>query len=275
LTDLSIEGGTACDYPGVGGAAVEATASFAALYDVVTKGGDGSSDFSGIGIPGTDGGPGCLVHDGWIFASRCTFTGGSGASGSDGFGDCAAGGVDPGDGGDGGDGLVLASATAGARMMQTQRVGGAGGPVGYGSVCLATDGAPGAPENVATGAAFVIDPRVARVTHVQRFWHEKGTLLFQFDGEYGDQVFLFLAAKTEFVDLAPFSGVSLIAPPYVLRRSMGTIPSTGVLEAGVAISDLGPGVDGVVWYAQACVRTLSKKRVFGGPATLVVLDSQF
>ncbi|MCC6406015.1 MAG: hypothetical protein IT453_02535 [Planctomycetes bacterium] len=270
-----ISGGIVCDYPGNGGHGIELDAGNLALYGVTAEGRDGEQDLATLGAPGTAGGSGCLVKSGFLFASHSTFQGGDGAGGGDGFMDCATGGIEPGSGGDGGDGIALETSNAIARVMGCLRDGGLGGPVGVGTLCTATDGAPGKGDSIAAGATFVDDPMPVRSTLGPCLSSELSSVLLHFEGQPGDRFYLFLSTATQFVDEPTFHGVTLVKTPYLYRLVMGTLPASGMLDTGYAIGDLGAGVEGVVWHAQTYVRTVSNKRMYGGPASLVMLDSQF
>ncbi|MBI5434875.1 MAG: hypothetical protein HZA52_18730 [Planctomycetes bacterium] len=270
-----VSGGFVCDYPGNGGTAIEVDAGNLALYGVTAEGRDGEQDLATLGAPGSAGGSGCVVRSGFLFASQSTFQGGDGAGGADGFMDCASGGIEPGSGGDGGHGIALEAPNALARVMSCLRDGGVGGPVGVGSLCTATDGMPGKADSIAAGATLVEDPLPVRSTLGPSLSSELSSVLLHFEGQPGDRFYLFLSTATQFVDEPTFHGVTLVKTPYLYRLVMGTVPSSGMLDTGYAIGDLGAGVEGMVWHAQTYVRTASNKRMYGGPASLVMLDSQF
>lgn len=275
LVGGKVTGGAVCDYPGNGGHGIEIIASQLALYDTTVLGANGVDDLATLGASGSDGGSACVVWDGFLFGSRASFQGGDGGSGTDGFGDCATGGIEPGSGGDGGHGVWLADPLANVRLLESLHDGGVGGPMGAGPSCGAAAGQSGLPELVTPGATWVEDPGIARITHAPYLSHELGAILFKFEGVVGDKVYLYLSNEAQFLDAPTFSGVTLTKPPYFFRLLMGTVPDTGVLDAGIGISDLGPGIEGVVWQAQTFVRTGAGKRFYGGPSALVVLDSQF
>jgi hypothetical protein len=274
LMSTTLRGGPACELPGAGGHGIQMTASQVALYSVTASGGFGGEDLTQLGVSGTAGGSGCVVLDGFLFAQHSTFAGEIGGNGGDGLGDCVSG-IEPGSGGDGGDGLVLSGPNAIVRLMDTTRTGALGGTVGLGSACTTSDGAPGLADSIAAGATLTEVSTPVRLTHAPNLSHELSSIPLSFEGQPGDQIYVFLSTSAQFVDSPPFSGVSLTKAPYFFRVSMGIIPTTGVLDSAIGVSNLPVGVQGQVWHLETFVRTSAKKRLLGGPATLVVLDSAF
>ncbi|MCE9593496.1 MAG: hypothetical protein K8S98_04820 [Planctomycetes bacterium] len=274
LMSTTAKGGGVCEYPASGGDGIHVTQSQLALYSVTSEGGHGGEDLASFGTDGTAGGSGCVLVDGFLFSVHSTFTGADAGSGGDGLGDCITG-IPPGQGGNGGHGLVLGGSGATARLMDTSRVGGIGGTVGGGTTCTQTDGAPGLADSLAAGATLTEPATPVRLTHAPNLSHELSGIQLSFEGVPGDHVYVFLSTATQFVDMPPFAGVSLAKGPFFYRVSMGIVGPTGVLDSAIGVSSLPVGVQGEVWHVQTFVRTLAKKRLLGGPATLVVLDSQF
>ncbi len=255
-------------YSGSGGSGVDLLGARCAFYDSTISGGRGA-DFRGTCTPlygygyAGEGGPGLSAFNtGFIFASRCTFTGGRGGDlvgfppGSGGFEGCA------------GPAWSIAGFPGGAqRVLDTLLAAGGNGVPHY--HC-------GVPQALAGGPAPRTLAGVARRMSASRVTRELGLLHLDFTGIAGDRVELLIAERSAFLDQPALRGVSLVRrvkPQPVLLA--GTVPASGTLTLDVPIAELGPGVASRRFVAQALFLEPGGAATLSTPAVLALLDAAY
>jgi hypothetical protein len=264
----------------VGRAAV-VQGSQVAFYDCTLLGGDGqAAHFINTVFTTAPAGRGgsALECDAssTVFASRSTFTGGSGGLGR-GL-SCAhlPCGIPPTEGGNGGTGLVVAPGAT-AAVLDTTAQGGAGGQGGSGGMCCpqanwpnASPGAPGPAEqgpitHLAGAGTTMSAPSLVRA----------GNLLpLSIQGTPGDVVFLGFSTQTRFAFDPFYSGVFLFGPS-ARRASFGMIPGSGVLDVSIPVGSLPLGAQAAERFLQVLARDPLGQLRLGSPAWVTLLDPAF
>jgi hypothetical protein len=259
-------GGSGVLYVMSGGPALVSSGSNVALYSSTLRGGEGAGGTPLEGAtPGGDGGDGCVLHDGFLFASSTRFEGGAGGNG--GTIQC----FTSFDGGDGGDGLVAPLASpAFATLVDCTFAGGVAG-LAHPCVTPAQDGVPGIPR---VGDATFLDgaSRTLRAHVVAR---ESESAAIAVTGAPGEEVVLFVATYDDYTYAPQLYGVAHLLPPIERRFSIGTIPASGVLITSLPIGELGPGVEASMQRMQALVLGPSGSARLTNPTALVALDASF
>ena len=251
----------------VSGAGIWIDHSSVALYDDNLVGVNGGA--FDCGYIGADGASGLRVsNQSLVFASRCSIHGGTGTTVPWGT-----------DAGNGGPGVTLYGAAMHVRDSDVQ--GGPGGVQDHSfgwcncwCCSCANDGNPGQP--YVTYAGATLDPIVGpgRTLSIANVVREQQALALQVGGVPGDQVILALSLAPGFTWQPASSGVFLetLSPtPRYVR--LGTIGTSGMLNATLPIADLGPGNLARTFYLQTLHHDAQGNVNLGSGRALVVLDS--
>src|SRR5260221_6228352 len=225
LTLCSLHGGrggsaSGCWQVGPGAEALYAHASSVALHECVLQGGPGGAGvFMGAGwtqsSQGGNGGAGCSLQDGFVFASGATIRAGDGGQGGPGAGTCL--GTAHGCGGTGGDAVVVNGAAPPdpiVVLLGTGLVRGSGGASGSPNLCFGPPcpGPDGVQIRAPAGAVSQI-PGPSRELTASSVARENTVVPLTFHGVPGDHVWLYFARRPTFSYNAPFHGVNLTPVP--------------------------------------------------------------
>ena len=197
-----------------GGSSLDCEDSEVHLYGSSFQGGGGSS-FEGLSA--CDGGHGARLDGGFLFASDCSFAGGSGGNS---VVEC----------GDGGHGLFL---QAGAPDAWTLGASFQGGPSVPGIFCMTPAGSEVAVES---GVHTAI-PRAPLSMSASSPVREGASVALTFEGPPGAFLFLTIGRGPLSVFSASLNGSKLVARPRY-TFSLGPIPASGVLETGAPLVPL-------------------------------------
>jgi hypothetical protein len=232
--------------------------SSATLHNCVLRGGTSTAPGSGYA-----GGAGARATGGFLLASGCYGRGGGGASGSASAGNpsqCT-------QGSDGGAAIALASA-ASLVQLGSDLAGGAGGP----AAGLCGPGADGPAIDAQNGVLTSL-VGAARDFEISSPVREGQQLAWTLSGAPGDLAFIDYAAQPGFLYLESLRGALVLAPPISIVYA-GVVPQSGVLAGNVTIHDLGPGVEGVILWAQAGF--LEGSSIYqAAPSASLLLDQAF
>lgn len=238
------------------------------LYDSELEGGPGSPAFFTGGASGFTAGSGgsgiALIDGGFLHASECLVSGGQGGAG-DGLFSCH-------NGGSGGRGLFVQGNGQEVHALETTLAGGPGGPGMFcpdGQPGVALDG-PGLASLTLTGT-----PSGARsLSSAARVVPESGSIDLDFRGPAGDAAFAVWQLAQDHVFLPPFLGTLLPAQPLGLL-SLGTVPATGQLSAGVPVPGgiLGP-MQALAVYLQG-VGLGAGGAVLGSATAVLIVDASY
>jgi len=211
---------------------------------------------SSAGAPGvSQSGPGSVVT-----LADCTVHGGAGGSGFWFFGhNCGA----P---SDGGDGLVLAAEFGPvARLAGTMPLGGASG----GSTQCGQTSSPGLGVHTLGGSVMFLSGVPATLTAAGPA-REGESLAVDIHGKAGDLAWVVLSTMPGGKFLYSKQGELLLDPPFT-AVTLGPLPAGGGLALTAHVPELGPGVEGLVAWAQ--VVTCGAGCVMGTGSALVLLDA--
>lgn len=236
--------------------ALECTRSTVKLYDSTIEGGS----YHGPGMTaGRDGLTGVLVSDANLFAQGCDIRGGRGEDGV--FISC--------DGGNGGAGVTVVGAGSVVETLGCSLTGGLGG-IGCSPDRRGDDGAPAA----VLGGTWTNAETPARSLTLSSPVRDDELCTLTYQGRPGDRVWLRVSLEPVAGTISPlFEGVRLIGP-FVARSFRGTLGASGLETESVPMVDLGPGVEGRRFHAQA-VFLGSGEIVQSSPSTTVVVDGAF
>jgi hypothetical protein len=254
-------------------------ASQVALYDSSSTGGDGQDSHfintvfasvpAGIGGAGVESAGGATV-----FAGHVTVTGGAGGKGRGLACVQLPCGLAPSAGGNGGPGVNAGGGTN-VYLRDTQTAGGIGGIGGSGGQCCPQTTWPPGPNGMngqpTTGPITTV-PGTSTVLVAASVVRELHTLDLVVNGTPGDTVYLGTAVLTQWTLDLGLEGVFLFGPPS-RRILVGTVPASGVLQVGLPVPALPPGVGAQNRFMQVVVRTPTGQTQLGSPETLTILDS--
>lgn len=224
------------------------------------------SAIGGTGVLTSQGGTGCRLLGGFLFAAGSTLRGGTGSIGnlSQPFGICS-------DGGKGGTGLVLSSAFSGAiptaRLLDTSLVGGAGGAPG-GPAC--NPGPPGDPSLVEAGTIGTFAPK-ARRYDIPSPVREGTNGTITLSGDPGELVWLFFSAVQSPAFSSLWKGTLLPGVPQLVIF-VGALPASGTVTFNVVVP-VDPSTVCVSLIEQALYHQPSTGFVASNPRLGVVLDA--
>ncbi len=243
-----------------------------AFFDCSVFGGSGGSGLDGSE---SDGGPGSFALE--IEGGSAFFSGGLVRGGFGGEGQCESGGGC----GDGGDGAPAISASGAAQLTTTSDmiIGGGGGQGGSCGFCPAAgENGVAAPDLMLTGGSLLTDYGIpSRAMQIDSPIREGGTLSFQFEGEVGDQVFVWASFFSGAPPLPGLHGVFL--PGFPLVPASGTFVGAlagSSLDVDFSINNLGPGIEGFTVHFQAVFRESGSTQLELAPMSSVLfLDSAF
>ncbi len=208
--------------------------------------------------PATPGGTGCVVSGGVLFASGCTFRGGTGGFGGDwGPPECF-------DGGMGGSGLRLVGASA--TLRDCASVGGGGGSA-LGTACA--DGPPGPGIDADGGTTLTTLAAAARTCDLPRVLREGTLAHFALTGEPGEGVTVYLGVGAAPTEVPGLAGVVVPRGPLV-RVGQSVIGPNGTGSLPFRVPAPPPGADAWVLTGQA-VFLAAEGPVLGSPFVSVVL----
>ena len=196
-----------------GGSGLDCENSQVHVYGSSLDGGEGSS-FEGLSA--FDGGHGACVAGGFLFASDCSFAGGSGGNSGN---EC----------GDGGHGLLLEAGSPEAWTLGSNFQGGNAVP-GF-RVTPA-----GAGVVVQSGTRNTIGKSPLSMTASSPV-REGASVALTFEGPPGAFLFLTIGREPLSVFRAPLNGSKLVAQPRY-TFSLGPIPASGVLETDAPLVPL-------------------------------------
>lgn len=214
---------------GPGGHGIHITGGQLALVGSVAGGGWGGSNNVGAWPYGGDGGHGVLADGADVFMSSATIRGGDGGIAHV--------------GGAGGAGLVLTDTDWALRLADTAFFGGQGG---------FSDVGPHGPNG-----AQLVDPlgSLFAVTGTRHTFDltspvregEVGT--FEFGGEVGDSILLFLSLDLHLLPLAGYQGVFLLGPATLFDAI--ALPAPGDIDVPFIAPDLPVGLEHLDLHVQA------------------------
>ncbi|MEM7306804.1 MAG: hypothetical protein AAF682_09045 [Planctomycetota bacterium] len=256
FTDCTIQATTA----GSSDAGVLSQSSDIRLYESVCVGASGLSS--------ANGGAGCRVIGGTLFASGTTFTGGTGGAGgvSGPFMICS-------DGGPGGTGLSLENnlftGDPDGTILDCSFNGGAGGAPG-GPECSTGPAGTGLDVQAGPLTTIQVPARTYEVTSPIRSG-EPATLSFH--GAENEFVFLLVSSTQTPFYTGLFKGVWHPATPYFLVF-VGNIPASGDLDV-VTTVNLDPSLQCAVLHEQPLYYQLSTEWTLGAPRPSVILANSF
>jgi hypothetical protein len=238
-----------------------ATGSNVAIYD-----GDCRAVASGMTCDTSDcygsfGGNGAEISSSYLFASRTTFTGGTGGIAPCGQIGCLSSCM----GGLGGSGLMLDTSSSAELLMDTFVFGYGGSPETGGTF------GPGQPI-AGTGAQVLAG--TARTMIVANPVREVANVSVQVAGKVGDDVYLYTSRRTSFGSIPGYTGVLIPDQPGA-PTFLGTIGVSGRLDTTITFPELGAGVGARNYYLQAAHHDTGGNWTLGTPASVVVLDSSF
>ncbi|MFT5287699.1 MAG: hypothetical protein ACI8TQ_003887 [Planctomycetota bacterium] len=96
---------------------------------------------------------------------------------------------------------------------------------------------------------------------------------FQFTGTPGDLAILNLGLNPTGLYYPGLSGSGLLELPLFFVRVFGTVPPGGPLTKNITLNELGPGIEGVSFYAQGSFANASGISVGGGSLVVLLDDS--
>lgn len=245
----------------LGAYALDLFQSLVSAYGIDVRGGkgrDATASFSAV-----SGARGLLAMDGQFFAQGSTIRGGAGGNAFAGV-VCQAAGV----GGPGAD-LLLFQNPPPFHTLDTQVQGGAGG-AGSGP-CPAGAAGPAYAGSTANLHTYAGTARELTVTSPVR---EGQTLLWSLQGVPGDLAFVAygLAPLLGYPDVTA-AGVLALQAPFQVAFA-GVVPPSGTQTGGVALNELGPGVEGVILFVQSGYFD-GARAWFGAPSASLLLDQAF
>jgi len=256
---------------GAGAPGLDAASSKTWLHDDTLLGGDGGTVGGIIGstFPGGSAGDGATLAGTIAFASGTSFAGGDGGSGGSAAGGCGAG-------GSGGHGLHLAAGAPSLVRLDSPAAGGSGGIGGGGQSGppgCAPDGAPGQAVLADPGAVALVEAGAARHLVLSAVTREQGSVTLTVQGAAGDAAFLLVSFAPGSKWIPNLKGVLLPAATPLLTFGLGPLPAPGVLSLGVAIPELGAGVDAIWIHAQAALHGAVDGWVLSSPSACLLLDA--
>jgi hypothetical protein len=235
-----------------GGAGLDALDSNIALFDCTLRGGRGAE----LGNPGGDGGDACRLSGWGMFASGCTFVGGT-----CGFGDfvgCAANGA-------GGSSLRITAAQA--LLLDATLTPGSGGGDGCGftptSPAMAIVNNGGVVNSIAGTRRKLVAGVLAA---------DDGLLTVTVTGQPGDSFHLQRSPTTWFAYQSQWHGLWTI-PPLAGGVLRVIIPPSGTITAQVQSRDLVGGAGHRLEILQGICFDTAGQRWLTGPAHVEVLDA--
>ncbi len=214
----------------------------------------------------TGGYTGLRLEQSFAFLSGCTAAGGTGSPGSDGstfWPYCSSGGP-------GGAGLWLSSSSC--MSLDSSFYGGPGGTPGIPdpwSGAPSCSYGPYGPQVVGTGLVEL--PGTSREFAISSPGPEAKSVSLHAMGPAGEHVFAFVGASLVPQWFPAWSGalaVNLSAP----LLFVGVLPPSGVINASVAVGELGPGIEGVGLVAQPVFVPLAGAVVLGPPTAVELID---
>lgn len=215
------------------------------------------------GILGLEGGAGCLLQGGSLFASGTSFVGGRGGDGLSTGGGCVAG-------GDGGDGLWTgpASGDPSVVLLDCELTPGQGGAPSGGTCSPGTNGLP-AHRNSGSVRRIAGHARRLEVDRVPR----GAALTFELVGESGDFCEL-VAARTIRTGFDPdVHGVWIPDPQTARTIAHAALDGTGRLELETPRPELPARAEFVMLFVQAVHVDPLGRAFLGSPHLIVLLGS--
>ena len=247
--------------PNPRGGGILATTSRLAVFDTLSFGGHGEHD---VALDASSGGDAATLIDSELFVQGSLLAGGDG-------GDSA--GISTATGGNGGAGLALSGPLGStATLVEVTLTGGTAGEGSPGLVqCV--HGCSGADLVIQAGSQSLALPGLARSLDLTATATEGTAHPLTFEGEPGDEVFLFISPTAKLEAPHPlFVGQLALGLPLLRRLKMGTIDASGQLVASVPVPAV-PDGEAQNLYVQPLFVDLLGTAVLGTPRTLVVLDS--
>lgn len=248
---------TRCEIRPNGGAAIDASATSAAVWNSSAYGGAGALAGAGQSAPGAG-----LASDAFVMTSGCVLEGGQGAPAGPSCLPAA---------GDGAVGLSLAGA-ASALLTETTLFGGAGGE---GSTC--GGGLPGA-ETDAPGSVSFNPFGFARAIEAPSPVREGESLLLSFHAIPDEFAFCAWSLEPDFAALPELSSVIALSSAVTIFP-VGFVEGGGAVPLPLVAAELGAGVEFATIFAQpiyfAPFFPPGAEWSLGAPSAIVVLDRSF
>lgn len=249
---------------GVSGSGLEAISSNVALHGTLMIGGKGydATPSPFLRPDSGHGGDGGNAIGSTLYFSGCDLRGGGGGNGNQASSVLfSAGGV-------GGDGLQLDAASE-AKILETGTFLGIGGwwyPPSGTIDGLARRG-PGTFTDLPGFARRCVIPSVVR---------EATAPTITFFGQPGDEVYLLARRAPAFFYWPGGLGQYLVASAQLHPLMIiGTVPGAAPVVSGLALGDLGPGVESAVVHLQALFREPGGQWRIGTSGSIVILDSAY
>jgi hypothetical protein len=248
-------------------------ASNVAVYDCSVQGGDGTDGHIGDeGLPVSPSlvAAGCSIDGGHIFCSGSSITGGFGGNGYS--ASCGMFHYGGGAGANGAAGLVVLSGTA--TVLDTPLVGGQGGAGGGPAPACSQPGGPSGAAGPGSTGLVTFLPGARKTLVASTLVREQAQLDVSITGPPGESVWLRVARDPSWTFTGARKGVTLVGAQ-ARNIFLGTISSSGDLQASFPIGELGPGVQSSTLYLQAACIDPAGRTTLTGSDFVVLLDQAF